>query len=45
VQQPYFNSLPLDKFPDEVIIEMIEHSYGAVFGKLPKNVRTEINNG
>lgn len=45
VQQPYFNSMPLDKFADEIIIKMIEHSYETVFNKLPKYVQTEIDNG
>lgn len=45
VQQPYFNSMPLDKLPDEIIIEMIEHSYETVVNKLPKNKQMELKNG
>ncbi len=45
VQQPYFNSMPLEKLSDETLIEMIEHSYETVFNKLPKYKQKEINNG
>lgn len=36
VQQPYFNSFPIDSVPDELIFEMADHSYATVVGKLPK---------
>ncbi len=36
VQQPYFNTFPIDAVPDELIIEMVNHSYMTVVGKLPK---------
>ena len=36
VQQPYFNTFPLDSVPDEMILEMADHSYITVVGKLPK---------
>lgn len=36
VQQPYFNSFPIDDIPDELIIEMADHSYVTVVDKLPK---------
>lgn len=40
VQQPYFNTLPLDgAVPDEMILEMIAHSYHTVIGKLPKYIQ------
>lgn len=40
VQQPYFNTFPLDgKVPDDMIAEMIEHSYQTVVGKLPKYIQ------
>lgn len=43
VQQPYFNTLSLDGIvPDEVIMEMIEHSYETVVGKLPKYIQKEL---
>lgn len=42
VQQPYFNSMPLYKLSDQIIKEMIDHSYDTVFNKLPKYVQAEI---
>ena len=36
VQQPYFNTFPIDSIPDELILEMTDHSYNTVVGKLPK---------
>ena len=43
VQQPYFNTVSLDgTVPDEVLLEMIEHSYTVVTGKLPKKYRAEL---
>ena len=36
VQQLYFNTFPLDSVPDEIILEMADHSYITVVGKLPK---------
>lgn len=35
VQQPYFNSFPIESVPDELVIEMADHSYMTVVGKLP----------
>lgn len=43
VQQPYFNTLPLDGMvPDELILEMADHSYKTVTGKLPKYVQKRL---
>ena len=43
VQQPYFNTLPMDNtLSDNVIAEMIEHSYDYVVSKLPKYVQKEL---
>lgn len=43
VQQPYFNTFPLDgSVPNEIIIEMIEHSYKTVISKLPKYIQREL---
>lgn len=43
VQQPYFNTLPLDgEVPDELILEMADHSYKTVTGKLPKYVQKRL---
>ena len=44
VQQPYFNTFPLDgSVPDEIILEMIDHSYEVVVSKLPKYLQKELN--
>lgn len=44
VQQPYFNTLPLDNAaPDEMLVEMIEHSYKTVVRKLPKYIQKELS--
>lgn len=43
VQQPYFNSLPLNgDVPDDIILEMIDHSYERVIKKLPKYIQEEL---
>lgn len=36
VQQPYFNTFPIYDIPDEMILEMLDHSYITVVGKLHK---------
>lgn len=36
VQQPYFNTFPIDSVSDETILEMTDHSYETVVSKLPK---------
>ena len=42
VQQPYFNTFPIDSVPDELIFEMADHSYTTVVGKLPKYKQTKL---
>lgn len=43
VQQPYFNSLPLDGgVPDEDILELADLAYEAVVAKLPKYRQREL---
>jgi predicted DNA-binding protein (MmcQ/YjbR family) len=43
IQQPYFNTISLDgSVPDDVLAEMIEHSYKVVVGKLPKKYQREL---
>lgn len=43
VQQPYFNTFPLDgTAPDDLIHEMIDHSYAAVVKKLPKYLQKKL---
>ena len=45
VQQPYFNTIALDGVvPDDVLIEMIEHAYKVVVGKLQKKFQRELMN-
>lgn len=39
VQQPYFNTVYLDRVPDEDVGALIDHSYVVVVAKLPKTVR------
>lgn len=44
VQQPYFNTLPIENsLEDDVIKDMIDHSYERVVSKLPKYVRNELD--
>ena len=43
VQQPYFNTITLDgRLSDDVIIEMIHHSYTTALSKLSKKKQREI---
>jgi predicted DNA-binding protein (MmcQ/YjbR family) len=40
VQQPYFNTIFLNgTVPDPVLLDMIDHSYSVVTGKLPQYIR------
>lgn len=36
VQQPYFNTFPIESISDDMIHEMVDHSYVTVIRKLPK---------
>ena len=45
VQQPYFNTFPLAEVPDEMILEMLDHSYTTVVGKLPKYKQKRLLDG
>lgn len=42
VQQPYFNTFPLNELPDDTIFEIANHSYLTVVGKLPKYVQKRL---
>lgn len=42
VQQPYFNTFPIESIPDGLIFEMADHSYSTVVGKLPKYKQREL---
>lgn len=43
IQQPYFNTMPIQgSVPDEMLLEMADHSYFYVTSKLPLYVRKEL---
>jgi len=43
VQQPYFNTVRLNGgVPEDVILQMIDHSYATVVAKLPKYAQKEL---
>ena len=42
VQQPYFNTFPVESIPDRLIFEMADHSYSTVVGKFPKYKQREL---
>lgn len=45
VQQPFFNTVPMDnKLSDDVIKEMIDSSYIRVIKKLPKYIQKSLTN-
>ena len=42
VQQPYWNTVFLNDFPDDVLIDMIDLAYDTVYKKLSKKIQEEI---
>ena len=42
VQQPYFNTVYIDKIDDETLKEMIDHSYEQVFKSFSKRIQHQI---
>lgn len=42
VQQPYWNTIDLSRFPAEDLPAMIDHAYETVVAKLPKALRAEL---
>ena len=42
VQQPYWNTIYLDRFPAEELPHMIEHAYKTVVAKLPQKTQKEL---
>ena len=42
VQQPYWNTIYLDDFPDEELLNMIDLAYDAVFSKFSKKEQKRI---
>lgn len=44
VQQPYFNTVKLSEFKDDqVLLDMIDHSYEACMKRLPKKTQKELS--
>ena len=43
VQQPYWNTIDLTRFPSEELPLMIDHAYETVFSGLPKKVQQEFS--
>ena len=42
VQQPYWNTVYLDDFPDDELLNMIDHAYDTVLKSFSKKVQREI---
>lgn len=42
VQQPYWNTIYLDDFPDDELLNMIDHAYDTVLKSFSKKVQKEI---
>ena len=42
VQQPYWNTVYLDSFPDEELLNMIDHAYATVLHSFSKKVQKQI---
>ena len=42
VQQPYWNTIDLSRFPEEQLPMMIDHAYETVVAALPKKLQREI---
>lgn len=42
VQQPYWNTIYLEDFPDEELLNMIDHAYETVFISFSKKVQKQI---
>lgn len=42
VQQPYWNTVYLDDFPEEELLNMIDHAYDTVLSSFSKKVQRQI---
>lgn len=42
VQQPYWNTIYLDDFPQEELLNMIDHAYDTVLNSFSKKVQRQI---
>ena len=45
IQQPYWNTICLDDFPDDELLSMIDLAYNTVFVKLSKKEQKRISEG
>ncbi len=45
IQQPYWNTIYLDDFPDDELLNMIDLAYDTVFAKLSKKEQKRIKEG
>ena len=45
VQQPYWNTIHLDDFPEDELLNMIDLAYDTVFAKFSKKVQKQIMDG
>lgn len=43
VQQPYWNTIYLDDFPDDELLNMIDHAYETVFKSFSKKIQKQIS--
>lgn len=42
VQQPYWNTIYLDEFPEDELLGMIDHAYDTVFNSFSKNIQRQM---
>lgn len=42
MQQPYWNTIYLEEFPDDELLDMINHAYDTVFHSFSKKVQGKI---
>lgn len=42
VQQPYWNTIYLDDFPDDELLDMIDHAYDTVLSGFSKKIQKQI---
>lgn len=42
VQQPYWNTIYLNDFPDDELLNMIDHAYEAVFKSFSKKIQKQL---
>ena len=42
VQQPYWNTIYLNDFPDEELLNMVDHAYDTVLNSFSKKVQKQI---